>query len=74
MPSFPVLLLGVGMAAQAQQAPADSLTLEEALELARRHSPVVAAADAAVAEAEAGGSGARARRGPRLSIDATYLR
>lgn len=75
----------VASLASAQQAPAgtafdahsrwrDSLDLRAALSLARERSPAIAAAAAAVREAEGGSAVARSGRGPRFAADAWYLR
>lgn len=58
---------------QAQES-ADSLTLSEALALARRGSPLIQAADAGVQEAEARRSVAKSNRAPQITADALYVR
>lgn len=70
-----VTLIGLAAtapAAGAQPAP-DSLSLKEALAVARERSPVLTFARAGVDEADALRSLARAGRGPRLSVEGTYL-
>jgi len=52
----------------------DSLTLADALHLARAESPALDAARAAVRQAEAGRSVARAARLPTAGVEALYLR
>jgi len=66
------VVTGPGVSAAAQSP--DSLTLSDALTLAREQSPSLDAARAAVRQTEAGRGVARAARLPRVGVDALYLR